>query len=148
MKLSFVLAYDFEACRKVWDAFYANLSGGILGLDSDKEGNFIVAGYDESGFEYVFRHTSTGQLPTIWKFDVSASGGPIVPGGIHFAFNDEYICLFSPLLYKQYRYDQPSDFDFQIPVYNYAALGGALFRAASGDNIMVLGYRLSNQIFV
>ena len=100
MKLSFTLAYDFKACRKVWDAFYVNLSGGILGVDSDQEGNFIVAGYDELGFEYIFRHTATGELPTIWKFDVSATGGPIVEGGVHFAFNDEYICAFNSGLYK------------------------------------------------
>ena len=43
--ISFVLAYDFKACVKVWDAFYINLNS-IRGVDVDDAGNFVVAGYN------------------------------------------------------------------------------------------------------
>ena len=43
--ISFVLAYDFDACIKVWDAFYINLNS-IRGVDVDDSGNFVVAGYN------------------------------------------------------------------------------------------------------
>ena len=71
VSIAFTLAYDLKACTKVWNAFYINLPDGILGVDTDNEGNFVVAGYDGKGTEYILRHKANGELPQIWKFDVS-----------------------------------------------------------------------------
>ena len=107
VSIAFTLAYDFNACKKVWDAFYINLPGGILGVDADSEGNFVVAAYDGVGMEYILRHRADGGLPQIWKFDVSQDG-MIVPGGIYFAYNNEWICTYSPTLFKAFRHNQVS----------------------------------------
>ena len=88
VSLSFTLAYDFDACLKVWDAFYINLSGGILGVDSDSQGNFVVAGYDANNIEYIIRHSVNGDLPNVWKQNSAETGGKILPGGINFCLND------------------------------------------------------------
>ena len=71
VSLSFTLAYDFNECRKIWNAFYVNLPGGILGVDTDADGNFVVVGYDGNGLEYILRHKASGEFPQIWRFDAS-----------------------------------------------------------------------------
>ena len=71
---AFTLAYDFIDCRKVWNAFYINLPMGFRGVDVDNDGNFIVAGYDGRGSEYILKHDKTGAIPDVWKYNVSVPG--------------------------------------------------------------------------
>ena len=104
VSIAFTLAYDFQACRKVWDAFYINLPGGIRGVATDKSGNFVVAGYDGLGTEYILRHKASGEIPDVWTFTGEESA-QITPGGINFAFNDEWIVTLSPFIYKFFRHD-------------------------------------------
>ena len=82
------MAYDYDACIKVWDAFYINLSS-IRGVDVDDDGNFVVAGYNEGeNEEYIMRHKRDGSVPDVWRFH---SEYQIVAGGIAFSFNAEWI---------------------------------------------------------
>ena len=150
VSLAFTMAYDFNACTKVWDAFYINLPGGIYGVDNDNEGNFIVAAYDNAGSEYILKHSANGALPTIWKFTIQEDvGNRIGQGGISFGFNDEYISVYSTLKLKTFRHSplsSPGD-----PLQNgklldmsedkFAINGGKIFSAITKDNIQVVSVR-------
>ena len=99
MTISFVLAYDFDACIKVWDAFYINLDS-IRGVDVDDAGNFVIAGYNGYNEEWIMRHKHDGSIPDVWRF----TGEPIVAGGIAFGFRAEWIDTYSPTVFKTFRH--------------------------------------------
>ena len=89
---AFTLAYDFEKCTKIWNALYINLPMGFRAVDVDSNGNFMVVGYNDKGYEYILRHVP-GNLPDVWKLNVriyepEQHDKIIFPGGAKFAFYD------------------------------------------------------------
>ena len=149
VSLAFTMAYDFNACTKVWDAFYINLPGGIYGVDTDNQGNFIVAAYDNAGSEYILKHTASGALPTIWKFSIQEdafNSNRIVQGGIFFGFNDEWISAYSSLQLKTFRHSpistiDPSQNGKLFDMSSFTALGGKIFAVVTRFNLQVVALR-------
>ena len=113
-----------------------------------------MAVHEHIGSEYIMKHELTGALPKVWKFDISESG-PIVPGGIFFAFDDEWIAMYSSRTYKAFRYESllslPSSLEnskqYDLSEYLETDEGG-FFYAVTKNNVQALAFRYQTIIII